>query len=60
MKKVEIVVKTNGKISVDTYWDSGIRNMHLSGHDFITGWPHILSFLRRELRDDVKIFVHHD
>lgn len=57
-RKVEIVVLSDGRIAVDTYWDSGIRSMHLSGHTFTTGWVHILSFLRQELRDDVAIYIH--
>lgn len=60
MKKVEIVVRVDGRISVNTYWDNGIRSMHLTGHTFITGWPHILTFLQLELRDDIRLFIHHD
>lgn len=59
-KKVEIVVLADGRISVDSYWDNGSRSMHLSGHTFITGWPHIMTFLHRELRDDIAIYIHHD
>lgn len=60
MRKVEVLVMANGRISVDTYWDTGIRSIRLSGHTFITGWQHILTFLRRELRDDVNLYIHHE